>query len=46
VPRKFRVDITEAAEADVAEIWGYIAQDNPDAAIAFVLLREYRNYPL
>jgi len=40
VPKKFRVDITEAAEADVAEIWGYIAQDKPDAATAFVLRLE------
>jgi toxin ParE1/3/4 len=37
VPRKFRVDITRAAEADVAEIWEYTAQDNPDTATAFVL---------
>jgi toxin ParE1/3/4 len=40
VPRKFRVDITETAEADVAEIWEYIAQDKPDAATAFVLRLE------
>jgi len=40
VPRKFRVDITEAAEADVANIWEYIAQDKPDAATAFVLRLE------
>jgi plasmid stabilization system protein ParE len=40
VPRKFRVDITKAAEADVAEIWEYIAQDKPDAATAFVLRLE------
>ena len=38
--RKFRVDITETAEADVAEIWGYIAQDNPNAATAFALRLE------
>ncbi|MBU1207654.1 MAG: type II toxin-antitoxin system RelE/ParE family toxin [Proteobacteria bacterium] len=38
--KKFRVDITEAAEADVAEIWEYIAQDKPDAATAFVLRLE------
>ena len=37
MPRKFRVDITEAAEADVVEIWEYIAQDKPDAASVFVL---------
>ncbi len=40
MPKKFNVDITAAAEADVAEIWGYIAQDNPDAATAFVLRLE------
>jgi plasmid stabilization system protein ParE len=40
VPRKFRVDITEAAEADVAQIWEYIAQDKTDAATAFVLRLE------
>ena len=40
MPRKFSVDITAAAEADVAEIWEYIAQDGPDAATAFVLRLE------
>jgi len=40
VPRKVRVDITNAAEADVGEIWEYIAQDKPDAATAFVLRLE------
>ncbi len=40
MPRKFRVDITKAAEADVAEIWEYIAQDKPDAATAFILRLE------
>jgi len=40
VPRKFKVDITETAEADVAEIWEYIAQDKPEAATAFVLRLE------
>ena len=40
MPRKFRVDITNAAEADVGEIWEYIAQDKPDAATAFVLRLE------
>ncbi len=40
MPRKFRVDITEAAEADVVEIWEYTAQDKPDAAPAFVLRLE------
>jgi plasmid stabilization system protein ParE len=46
VPKKFKVDITEAAEADVAEIWGHTAQDNSDAATAFILLGEYKNDPL
>lgn len=40
MPRKFRVDITNAAEADVGEIWEYIVQDKPDAATAFVLRLE------
>jgi plasmid stabilization system protein ParE len=40
VPRKFKVDITEVAEADVAEIWEYIARDKPDAATAFILRLE------
>jgi plasmid stabilization system protein ParE len=40
VPKKFRVEITEAAEADIAEIWEYITQDKPDAATAFVLRLE------
>jgi plasmid stabilization system protein ParE len=40
VPRKFKVDITETAEADLADIWEYIAQDKPDAATAFVLRLE------
>jgi plasmid stabilization system protein ParE len=46
VLRKFRVDITEAAETDVAEIWGYIAQDNPDAGSAFVLRLEEQIHTL
>jgi toxin ParE1/3/4 len=40
MPKKFNVDITAAAEADVAEIWEYIAQDDPDAATAFILRLE------
>jgi plasmid stabilization system protein ParE len=40
MPKKFIVDITAAAEADVAEIWEYIAQDNHDAATSFVLRLE------
>lgn len=37
MPKKYRVDITASAEADLAEIWDYIAQDNPDTAAAFIL---------
>jgi len=40
MPKKFNVDITAAAEADVDEIWEYIAQDDPVAATAFVLRLE------
>lgn len=40
MPRKFKVDITGAAETDVAEIWEYIAQDKPASASAFVLRLE------
>jgi toxin ParE1/3/4 len=40
MPKKFNVDITAAAEADVDEIWEYIAQDDPEAATAFVLRLE------
>jgi toxin ParE1/3/4 len=40
MPKKFIVDITASAEADVSEIWDYIAQDNHDAATAFVLRLE------
>jgi len=40
VPKKYRVEITEAAEADIAKIWEYITQDKPDAATAFVLCLE------
>ena len=38
--KKFSVDITASAEADVAEIWEHIAQDKPEAATAFVLRLE------
>jgi plasmid stabilization system protein ParE len=34
------VEITEAAEGDIAEIWQYITQDKPEAATAFVLRLE------
>ncbi len=40
MPKKYIVDITAAAEADVAEIGEYIAQDKPDAATAIVLQLE------
>jgi toxin ParE1/3/4 len=40
VPRKYEIDITAAAEADTAAIWDTIAQDNPDAATAFILRLE------
>ena len=40
MPKKYGVDITAAAEADTAAIWDYIAQDNPDAATAFILRLE------
>jgi plasmid stabilization system protein ParE len=36
VPAKFVVEITPSAEADIAEIWDYIAQDSPTNAEAFV----------
>jgi len=40
MPKKFNVDITAVAESDVDEIWEYLAQDEPDAATAFVLRLE------
>lgn len=40
MPKKFRVEIAEAAEANIAEIWQYITQDKTDAATAFVLRLE------
>jgi len=40
VAKTFRVEITATAEADVAEIWEYIAQDNPEAASDFILRLE------
>lgn len=36
MPAPFRVEITPTAEADVAEIWDYIAQDSPGNAEAFM----------
>ncbi len=40
MPAKFSVEITPSAEADIAEIWDYIAQDSPPNAEAFVLAVE------
>lgn len=40
MPKRFSVDITASAEADIAELWEYIGQDHPDAATAFVLKLE------
>lgn len=40
MPANFRVEITPSAEADIEEIWDYIAQDSPDNATAFVLALE------
>ena len=40
MPAKFIVEITPSAEADIAEIWDYIAQDSPANAEAFVLALE------
>jgi toxin ParE1/3/4 len=40
VPAKFIVEITPSAEADIAEIWDYVAQDSPANAKAFVLALE------
>jgi plasmid stabilization system protein ParE len=40
VPKKYRVDITASAEADIAAILDYIAQDNPASATAFILRLE------
>jgi toxin ParE1/3/4 len=40
VQKRYRVDITASAEADIAEIWDYIAQDDADSATAFILRLE------
>ncbi|MFU8856893.1 MAG: type II toxin-antitoxin system RelE/ParE family toxin, partial [Deferrisomatales bacterium] len=40
MPATFEVHITPTAEADIAEIWDYIAQDSPEQATAFVLALE------
>jgi toxin ParE1/3/4 len=36
----FDVEITSTAEADIAEIWDYIAQDNPENASVFIFAIE------
>lgn len=40
MPAKFNVEITPSAEADIAEIWDYIAQDSPGNADTFLLALE------
>jgi toxin ParE1/3/4 len=40
VPKKYKVDITASAVADITAIWDYIAQDNPASATAFILRLE------
>ncbi len=40
MPKKFDVDITANAAADVVGLWEYIAPDDPDAATAFMLRLE------
>ena len=40
MPAKFSVEITPSAEADIAEIWDYIAQDSPGNADTFLLALE------
>lgn len=40
MPKKYRVDITASAEADISDIWDYTARDNPDAATTFILRLE------
>jgi toxin ParE1/3/4 len=37
---KFSVEITSTAEADIEDIWSYIAEDSPGAATAFILALE------
>ncbi|ABQ25467.1 type II toxin-antitoxin system RelE/ParE family toxin [Geotalea uraniireducens] len=34
---KFQVEITPIAEADIEDIWTFIAEDSPEAATAFIL---------
>jgi toxin ParE1/3/4 len=46
VRRIRQLQISPAAEADLAEIWGYIAVDAPKAATAFVMQIEDKFTPL
>ena len=36
MPKKFRVEITRTAEADVESIWEFITLDSPDQALEFI----------
>ncbi len=38
--KTFRVEITATAEADITQIWEYIAQDHPETAMDFILRLE------
>ena len=40
MPATFRVAINTSAEADIADLWDYIAQDDPLAATAFIAALE------
>ncbi len=40
MPAKFRVEITPTAEADIEDIWSYIAEDSTESATAFILALE------
>ena len=37
MPAKYRVEITKTAEADVEDVWRYIATDSPENAARFVM---------
>jgi plasmid stabilization system protein ParE len=37
MPIKFRVRISETAESDFFEAWGFIREDSPEAAVNFLL---------
>lgn len=46
MPAKFRVEITPSAEADIREIYNYIAEDSPNQAAMFVEALEHKVYTL